>query len=112
MEARMERIILDADGKPWFAVEVDGVESPLRGGMHTTIENAASGLEDVGKVIAKSCTDIMTTLRTELGAAAPEEVELSFGVTLSGEASIPLVSKASGEATFGVRILWKPEAGK
>lgn len=109
----MERIILDADGKPWFAVEVDGAESPLRGGLHTTIENAATGLQDVGTVIAKSCTDIMETLRSGLGTtSAPDEVELSFGVTLGGEASIPLVSKASGEATFTVRVKWAPGSGK
>lgn len=106
----MERIILDANGKPWFAVEVQGPVSPLRG-AHEAISNAVAGIADVGSVIAKSCTDIMGAMKAELSGVLPDEVELTFGVSLGGEASLPLISKASSEATFTVRICWKPESG-
>ncbi|MBT2534317.1 hypothetical protein J7E83_19730 [Arthrobacter sp. ISL-48] len=106
----MERIIVNDAGKPWFAVEVQGPESPLRG-AHEAISNAVVGIADVGSVIAKSCTDIMGALKAELSGVLPDEVELSFGVSLGGEASLPLISKASSEATFTVRVCWKPDTG-
>lgn len=106
----MERIILDESGKPWFAVEVQGPESPFRS-ARGNVDNAVTTLADVGSVIAKSCTDIMTTLKSELSGALPDEVELSFGITLGGEASIPLITKSSGEATFAIRVCWKPDSG-
>ncbi|MBW9110146.1 CU044_2847 family protein [Microbacterium ureisolvens] len=105
----MTRFILDENGKPWFAVQVDDDTSPLRG-VADTAANAAESLADVGDVIAKSCSDILGAMRDGLGDLAPEEIELQFGVSLRGDVGISLVTKASGEATFTVRVCWKPNA--
>ena len=104
----MTRVILDEHGKPWFAVEVEPNEnSPLRG-VTDTAENVARSLTDVGDVIAKASRDVLESMQAGLGALAPDEVELEFGVSLSGEVGIPMVTKASGQATFTVRVCWRP----
>lgn len=105
----MTRVILDEQGKPWFAVEVEPSEaSPLRG-VTDTAENVARSLADVGDVIAKASRDVLESIQAGLGALTPDEVELEFGVSLSGEVGIPMVTKASGQATFTVRVCWKPD---
>ncbi|KQR49177.1 hypothetical protein ASF87_10320 [Microbacterium sp. Leaf161] len=103
----MERIILDAAGKPWYAVEVEPDVSPLRG-VAQTAENVARGVADVGEVIAQSSREILEAMREGLGDVAPDEIELKFGVSLRGDLGIPIIAKASGEATFTVRVCWKP----
>lgn len=41
------------------------------------------------------------------GDLIPDEMTLEFGVSLSGELGIPLVSKASGEGTLTVTATWR-----
>lgn len=106
------RVVLNESGEPWFAVEVAAVESPLRGGMRANLEGISEGISDVGSIIAKSCSDILHSLKAESEGALPDEVELTFGVSLGGEANIPLISKASGEATFSVRVCWHASSGQ
>lgn len=104
----MTRVILDAQGNPWFAIEVEPSDAtPLRG-VTDTAENVARSLTDVGDVIAKASRDVLESMRAGLGTLTPDEVELEFGVSLSGEVGIPMVTKASGQATFTVRVCWKP----
>lgn len=103
----MERIVLDSEGKPWYAVEVTPDVSPLRG-VAETAANVAQGVADVGDVIAQSSREILEAMQAGLGDFAPDEVELEFGVSLRGGLGIPIIAKASGEATFTVRVCWKP----
>lgn len=103
----MERIVLDDEGKPWYAVEVVPEVNPLRG-VTETATNVAQGVADVGDVIAQSSREILEAMRAGLGEFAPDEIELEFGVSLRGDVGIPIIAKASGEATFTVRVCWKP----
>lgn len=109
-----ERIIQDESGRALFTVEVRPTETPLRGaGGEGFASTTASHIRDVGETIAKLCDDVMTAMREGVTAVSPDELELTFGISLGGEASIPLVTKASSEATFTVRALWnKTDAGK
>lgn len=104
-----ERLIQDASGRTLFTVEVRPTETPLRGseGFAST---TAEHVRDVGETIAKLCDDVMSAMREGVTAVSPDELELTFGISLGGEASIPLVTKASSEATFTVRALWNKEA--
>jgi hypothetical protein len=112
VEARVtDRIILNDAGEPWFSVEVESFDSPLRGGAPQMVSAAANSIADVGDVIAKACNDIMTALQDGMSGVLPQEMEISFGVTIGAEAGLPALTKASGEATFAVRALWKPAAG-
>jgi hypothetical protein len=104
------RTVVNESGEPWFSVEIEDMDSPLRGGRQL-VSNAVTSIADVGDVIAKACSDIMTSLQDGLSGALPQEMEVSFGVTLGAEAGLPTLTKASGEATFAVRVLWQPNSG-
>jgi len=105
----MEKIILDKDGKPWYSVEVTSDPNPLRGAVEN-VASAATSISNVGDIIAQSSRDILESMKQGLGESTPDEVELEFGVSLKGDFGIPIIAKASGEATFKVRIAWKPDA--
>lgn len=102
-----QRIITDGEGRPLFTVEVaQPVESPLRS-ADTFVATTADNIRELGETIAKLCDDVMTAVKSGLTSASPDELELSFGVSLGGEASIPFVTKATSEATFTVRAVWR-----
>lgn len=103
----MERIVVGADGEPSYAVEIAPGISPLRG-AEESLAAVASGVADVGSVIAQASRDILQTLKEGLEDLVPSDVELEFGVSLRGDAGIPIIAKASGEATFKVRVSWRP----
>jgi hypothetical protein len=63
-------------------------------------------LEEVGTAIVQTCQQIVTRVSSGLAQGRPDELELTFGVSLSAEGGIPLITKASGEATFEVRAQW------
>lgn len=105
----VEQVIYGADGKPLYAVEVVPVEGPLRGAAEV-LEKTAQDLKAVGVAISESCSDIFTAVREGARDAVPDELEVSFGVTLTGEAGIAII-KATGGATFTVTARWK-EIGK
>ncbi|MFB4353214.1 CU044_2847 family protein [Microbacterium sp. LS_15] len=109
-----QHIITDEGGRPLFTIEVaQPAESPLRGGVDGFVSTTADNVREVGQAIAKLCDDVMTSVKASITAASPDELELTFGVSLGGEASIPLVTKATSEATFTVRALWRDTgAGK
>ena len=44
-------------------------------------------------------------------AVKPEEVELTFGLKATGEAGNIAIAKVGGEATFEIRLLWRPGDG-
>lgn len=63
-------------------------------------------LEEVGDSIADICQRVEARVRTKLKTAKPKELTLEFGVTLAGEAGIPMVTKGSVEGTFQVTAMW------
>lgn len=95
------QVIKDENGDPLFAVEVEPA-GPLRSGG---VEAATDKLRDVGDAIARSCGDIFSAVHDGAVDAMPQELEVSFGVTLSAEAGM-YVLKASGESTFTVTARW------
>lgn len=101
-----ERLIQDDEGRTLYAIEVVPVaESPLRGGEHV-VETVTQNVRDVGVAIADLCNDVMSSVRKGVSAAAPDELELTFGIVLGGEVSVPFVTKATSEGTFTVRAKW------
>lgn len=96
------------NGEPWFEIETVGTastqpESPLRGAR---TDAAVTTLRDAGEVIAKVAEDIVGSVRDALDQARPDSMELTFGVSVGAEGAIPLVTKATGEATFEVHLSW------
>ena len=103
----MERSVVSREGQIVYAIEaIDSSPSPLRGAADAA-GAALAGLGDVGAVIASACEDIIGAMKAGLAASAPDEVELTFGVSVTAEGSVPLIVKASGQATIGVKAVWR-----
>lgn len=60
---------------------------------------------DVQNLIVTCCNSLYESLAR---LPHPERVAVEFGVKLGGEAGVPMLTKASGEANFRVSIEWKP----
>jgi hypothetical protein len=107
-------------GTSTFLVEVDPdvkvpvLVGPAKGG----VKGIPKGMEPVSDVraIGREFADIKDLIVTvcrglhETIAAipAPEAMEVEFGIKLGGEAGLPMITKASAEASFQVKIGWAP----
>jgi Trypsin-co-occurring domain 1 len=88
-------------------LETLAVGSGLVGGTAGVEEKAADKLREISDAIAEVCRDVSERVRAAVGAAAPDELGLEFGVTLAGEAGFAVITKASAEATMKVTATWK-----
>lgn len=59
---------------------------------------------DVQQLIVTVCTGLHDAIA---GIPKPETVEVEFGVKLGGEGGLPMVTKATAEANFKIKIGWK-----
>ena len=83
-------------------------EAPLvspRGGSADVVD--AGKLGDRLHPIAVAAGEVSQSLRERL---APGEIELSFGVKISGEVSWWFFAKANGEASINVKLIWRDGA--
>lgn len=103
-------IVLGRDGSPSFLIEtqpVSGVDEQLealRGGGTASV---LDGLGVVGDAVVAACDSVISRVRDSLAGAAPDKLELTFAVTLSAEAGLPIFSKVGGDASFEVRATWQ-----
>ncbi|MCL4301654.1 MAG: hypothetical protein KJ077_38490 [Anaerolineae bacterium] len=92
------------------------VETP--GGLiWAEVEEKSEGLETVApKKIIASFEDVAEALKKNaqfllrhLEDLSPQEVEVSFGITVGAEAGTPFfgLAKASGESNYTVKLKWK-----
>lgn len=70
------------------------------------IPDAGDSLERAGVVIAEACVTVMGKIVDVVGESLPDSLELHFGVNFSGEAGIPVLTKASVETTLEVTAKW------
>jgi hypothetical protein len=77
----------------------------LRGGPADVVD--AGKLGDRLSHIAAAADQVSKELREQL---APEEMELEFGVKISGEVGWWFFAKASGEAAINVTLTWRKPA--
>ncbi len=73
----------------------------LRGGEPEVAEGGA--LQGRLQGVARAAEEVSSSLRSRL---APDEVELQFGVKISGEVNWWFFAKNSGEATVQVTLKW------
>jgi len=67
------------------------------------VEDVQRQFEDIEGVIVQ-CAKSVDRLVNHI---APDEISVEFGVTLGGEAGIPLVTKGTASANFKISIKWK-----
>ena len=66
----------------------------------------ANKLEDVADTVSDVCKTLHRKIFAALAEAKPDGFELEFGVTLAGEAGVPLVTKGTAECSFKVTAKW------
>ncbi|GIH22020.1 hypothetical protein Aph01nite_03300 [Acrocarpospora phusangensis] len=67
-----------------------------------TIARARNSLDKALHSIKPALAQIIDTLRE----AAPNEIEIEFGLKVSGESTI-VIAKGTTEVNFAIRVLWK-----
>jgi len=68
-----------------------------------SIKDITKNLGDVKDVIVACCNDLYKAVAS---IPAPQKFAIEFGVKLAGEAGVPMLTKASGEANFKVTVEW------
>ena len=92
------------DGSEVVFEAAEGTLVSLRGGS-PDVEDAGRLGDRLGN-IAAAVDEMSKDLRERL---APEEVELSFGVKVSGSVGWWFFAKANGEAAINVKLTWKAD---
>lgn len=71
--------------------------------VFTSFEEAVNALKKNAQFLIEAMEEL-----------APREVEVSFGLKVGAEAGLPIfgLAKASGEASYEVKITWSSEAAK
>lgn len=64
-------------------------------------------LQQISAAIRETSDSLVASLRSL--AHQPSEVEIEFGVSVGGEAGVPLVSKGKIDANFTVKVKWSRE---
>lgn len=103
----MAKAIAMRSGETTFLVETDemvAVATPK--GLQPVVDTGPIEREfaEVQDLIVTCCNGLHQALQR---IPTPEAVEVEFGVKLAGEAGVPLLTKASGEANFKVTVQWK-----
>jgi hypothetical protein len=100
----------DSSGAIVALVQVTPTDSGLDnqlGSLRGTSTDRIAKLGQIGDLVAATCKDVIETTRDRLTTLAPQEFEITFGVSISTEGGVPLLTKADAEATLEVRALWK-----
>ncbi len=113
-------IPMQVDGVSFLVETDESVELPVGFGRvgGSQLEGVPEGMDAVASVgqlerqfsevqnlIVTCCNSLYESLAR---LPHPERVAVEFGVKLGGEAGVPMLTKASGEANFKVSIEWKP----
>jgi Trypsin-co-occurring domain 1 len=92
------------DGSEVYFESSEGSLVSLRGGAPDVV--GAGKLGDRLRQVAGAAEEVSRGLRERLG---PEEIELTFGVKVSGGVDWWFFAKASGDASINVKLTWKSE---
>jgi hypothetical protein len=93
------------DNSEVFFESAEGSLASLRSGDADVVD--AGKLGDRLSNIAAAAEQVSKGLRERL---EPEEIELEFGVKVSGEVGWWFIAKASGEASINVTLTWRKPA--
>jgi hypothetical protein len=115
----MSKAIVITAGQSKFLVETDeSVEVPDQlESISTTAEGVSEGLTpvvdikavgrkfaDVNELIVGCCNELSDVIAK---ISQPEKFAVELGIKFVGEAGVPMLTKASGEANIKVSIEWK-----
>lgn len=69
-------------------------------------DRAVAKMQEIGAAVAEVCKSIQEEVHTALEGAAPNELTLEFGIKLTGESGVPMLTKVSAEGTLKVTAKW------
>jgi hypothetical protein len=114
----MSKAIQMTAGGQSFLVEADDSVAVAPRLQRRTLEGVAPGMQavvdvdkvgrqfvEVQEVILACCNGLYEAIAR---LPRPEKVAVEFGIKLGGEAGVPMLTKASGEANFKISVEWKP----
>jgi hypothetical protein len=70
------------------------------------VREMAGKLDDAAEAIVQVCLSVREKTLAGLQASHPDSLEVEFGISLAGEAGVPLVTKGTAECTFKVTAKW------
>ena len=83
-----------------------GVQPTSRG--DDLIERSEAALRQAMSTIYQMAEQVQSTVEAIPDPRKPDQVEVTFGITLGGEANA-YIAKTSGEASFTVKMTWHNE---
>ncbi|MFG2555902.1 CU044_2847 family protein [Streptomyces sp. NPDC048581] len=101
MASQVVSYALDADTVVQFEVEPTGQWRQVRA------DQVAGQVDEAARPAVEAAQRILA----QIAELRPAEVEVSFGIKVSGTANW-LIAKAASEANFGVKLVWRPGAGR
>jgi hypothetical protein len=97
------------DDKP-ILMEVDDRVAPppvlVGQGGFEDLEGAVQRVASLGEFVQDACVQVYRALTKAAEAVRPDEVEVTFGVTVGGEAGIPFMAKGKAEASLEITLKW------
>jgi hypothetical protein len=86
-------------------LRLDGVPE----GMQPVVDaaNVLRQFSEVRDLIVVCCNGLFESISS---LRNPEKVAVEFGIKLAGQAGVPMLTQASGEANFKVSIEWKKDS--
>jgi hypothetical protein len=99
---------IQVDGQPVY-IETSELVLPASRGPHTagvSPTEVIAKLEKAGEAAGEICVSLFQHMREKLHDAKPDQVNVQFGITLEGEAGIPLVTKGTVQAAFQISATW------
>jgi seryl-tRNA(Sec) selenium transferase len=98
-----QSILIEVADEPQI-IEAARVGGEAAGGV--TPEKLLAKLDEVAETIGETCKALHNKVKKNLAGTFPKEMSIEFGVTLAGEAGVPLVTKGSVEAAFKITATW------
>lgn len=72
----------------------------------SSVSGIARDFSEVRDLVVSCCNSLYDAIAQ---IQKPDRVAVEFGVKLAGEAGVPMLTKASGEANFKISIEWKAQ---
>ncbi|MFJ3338625.1 CU044_2847 family protein [Streptomyces sp. NPDC086766] len=92
---------LDADTVVQFEIE------PTDEWRQVSTDQVVSRVDEAARPAVEAAQRVLA----QIASLRPAEVEVTFGIKVNGTANW-LVAKAASEANFGVKLIWRPGAGR
>ncbi|WP_333738132.1 CU044_2847 family protein [Streptomyces sp. IBSBF 2806] len=98
MASQVVSYALDADTVVQFEVE------PTSEWRQVRADQVAGRVDDATRPAVEAAQRVLA----QIAQLRPAEVEVTFGIKVSGTANW-LIAKAASEANFGVKLVWRPQ---